>query len=128
MKATEFRKLIREEVRKVVGERKSIREGLFSGEPSGPFANLVKDFDAVSNKLDKEQKIKMAWKNMPKDTLQTSYNNLDPGSQKEFEALLTSALQGSSIVGIIKLCKFILLRKDEFDTKVVNVCSQIAQM
>lgn len=128
MKTQEIRQLIREEIRKVLRKQKNIQEGLFSSEPSGPLSGLVKGVDAISKRLDREQNVKKAWISMPKETLQASYDKLDSRSQTQFETLLTAALQGSTIVGILKLCKFILLNKNKFDTEVVNVCSQIAQM
>ena len=121
MKTSEFRKLIREEVRKIVKEQKEeIHEG--------PFSNLVKGFDDMSNRLGKEVEIKKAWMEIPKESMQTSYEKLDPAAQREFLTLLTAATQKTTVASIYQLCKFILLQKKFFDPKVIQGVTKIVQM
>ena len=120
MNLSEFRKLIREEIRKVIAKQKNLHEG--------PLSGLVKSFDGVSKRLDYEADIKKAWLGMPKDTMQDSYDKLDPASQKEFVSLLQMSLKDATTIGILKLCKFILQQKANFDPKVVEVSATIAQI
>jgi hypothetical protein len=118
MKLSEFRKLIREEVKRVLKE----------GVHEGPLSGLVKGFDDMSNRLDYEMKVKQAWTAIPKETMQASYEKLDQKAQKEFVDLITAATQNPTIKSILQLCRFILVQKNFFDPKVVQGAASISQI
>ncbi len=120
MKKTELKSLIREEIKKTLKEQKTLHEG--------PFSNLVKGFDDMSNRLDTEMRVKKAWTEIPKETMQASYERLDPAAQKEFVSLLTAATQKSTVASVYQLCKFILMKKEFFDSKVVQGAAKISQI
>lgn len=117
MKVTEFRKLIREEVRKVLKE-------------SGPLDSLMGKFNSKLQDLSREIKILDAWKQIPKKSFGSSYERLSGGNQKEFERILRAAMANPTPTAnsILDLCEFILRNAQIFEPGVVTLISKILKM
>jgi hypothetical protein len=126
MKVSEFRKLIREEVRKVVNEYES-RIISHSNKNARPLGGLFDKFDAYMEELDEEAEVLAAWAKIPKQEMQTSYDKLLPSAQKQFESLLKAALTDTTSTNIFALCTFIVSR-NTFPSGVVRACQQILRM
>jgi hypothetical protein len=119
MKITEFRKLIREEVRKIM--KKPINE-------EGPLSGLMNKFGEKLQDMDRNAKIMDAWKSIPKDSFQSSYEKMNASNKKEFEGLLTVAIKHLEADTIFDLCEFINRNAAIFDPSVVRLSSKILKM
>ena len=119
MKLTQFRKLIREEVRRVM--KKPVNE-------EGPLSGLMNKFNDKLQDKNRETNIQNAWKAIPKDSFQSAYEQLDVRNQKEFEDLLTIAIKHLGADTIFDLCEFIVRNATTFDPSVVRLCSKILKM
>ena len=119
MKTSELRKLIREEVRKIM--KKPINE-------EGPLDGLMNKFGEKLQDMDRNAKIMDAWKAIPKDSFQSSYEKMDSSNKKEFEGLLTVAIKQVNADAILDLCEFINRNAAIFDPSVVRLSSKILKM